>query len=294
MTKHKQPGGLLPGIYFDLDEEAYHSDPALSHSGMRNILIHPYHYWHLSPLNPNRTFKVTDAMDFGKKCHMYLLQPELFNEVYSVPGTGYFPKKKILARADYNNIEEAINMIKRVPSAYDYFRNGYAEVSVFWLDPRTKIRMKMRIDYLRTFGIIDLKRSKEIENNPLGWTIAEHGYDIQAELYLEGLRQIKDLIKKKKAAIHNCPDEKWLMEFANDPYAAFMFFFQRSQRPYVFRIIHFDKEIAENARARIETAADRYLEYITKYGAEEWPAGTPEIEEFSIYHLPRKLFDQGA
>lgn len=294
MKKHKQPDGLLPGIYFDLDEEVYHGDPALSHSGMKNLLIHPHQYWHYSPLNPNRAFKVTDAMTFGKQCHMNLLQPEHFFNVYTVHGMGYAPGKKIIARADYTKIEEAVNMIKAVPDAYDYFQNGYAEVSIFWICPRTKLRLKMRVDYLRFFGCIDLKRSKEIENNPLGWTITEHAYDIQCALYKEGIKQIKSLLRKGKAVIHNCPDDNWLNKFIADPDNMFVFFFQRTTSPYVFRILHFDDEIMDMANIRIENAKDIYQEYVTRYGANPWPAGKPEIEEFSIYHLPRRFIDQGA
>ncbi len=292
--KHKQPDGLLPGIYFGLDENVYHNDPALSHSGMRNILIHPHHYWYHSPLNPNREFKVTDAMQFGSQCHMLLLQPEKFFDVYSVHGMGYSPKKKLIARAEYDKINESIDMIKDVPDAYSYFRNGYAEVSIVWIDPATGMRLKMRVDFLRVFGCIDYKRNKEIENNPLGWAIAEHAYDMQCEVYREGIKQIRILLRKKKAVIHNCPDSKWLEAFMNEEDNMFVFFFQRTTRPFVFRILHFDDEITKNAIFRMSCAVERYVEYIEQYGTGRWPAGTPEIEEFSIYHLPRKIFDQGA
>lgn len=294
MKKHKQPEGLLPGIYFNLDEEAYHSDPALSHSGMRNILIHPYNYWHHSPLNPNRKFKVTDAMIFGKMCHMYLLEPELFFDVYAPPGLGYKPNRKLISRADFAKIEEAVQMIKDEPESYAYFQNGFAEVSIFWICSRTGIRLKMRIDYLRTFGIIDLKRCKEIEDNPLGWVIADHGYDMQDQLYKEGLQEIRKMIKAKTAQVYGCLDKAWLKKLINSNETGFVFFFQRSVEPYVFRVIEFEEEIVENARIRIDCAKDRYIENIEKYGVTKWPAGKAKAEKFSIYHLPRKIFDQAG
>lgn len=294
MPKYTQPEGLLPGIYFNLDETAYHNDPAFSHSGMRNILIHPYYYWCYSPLNPNRKFKVTEAMLLGKMMHMYLLQPEIFFSTYSVPSMGYAPNRKIVARADFAKIEEAVQMIKEETEAYSYFQNGFAEVSVFWICPRTGIRLKMRIDYLRTFGIIDLKRNKEIEDNPLGWVIADHGYDLQDGLYKEGLQEIRKMLKNKTAQVFGCPDKIWLKKFVNSDENAFVFFFQRSMPPYVFRVIEFEDEIVANARSRIDSAKDRYIENIGKYGTNKWPAGKANPEKFSIYHLPRKIFDQAG
>lgn len=294
MTSYKQPEGLLPGIYFNLDEQAYHSDPALSHSGMRNILIHPYHYWYHSPLNPNRTFKVTDAMLFGKMCHMYLLQEDQFFKTYNVPGMGYLPGKKAITRADFAKIEEAVQMIKDEPEAYAYFQNGFAEVSVVWICSRTGMRLKMRVDYLRTFGIIDLKRSREIEDNPLGWVIANHGYDLQSEFYQEGLREIRIMLRAKTAKVYGCQDRTWLNKFVKSNENGFVFFFQRSVEPYVFRVIEFEEDVAENARMRIDCAKDRYVENITKYGAGKWPAGKAGPEKFSAYHLPRKIFDQAG
>ncbi len=291
---HKQPEGLLPGIYFNLDEEAYHSDPAFSHSGMVNILKHPYDYWYRSPLNPKRSFKPTEAMLFGKQCHKMLLEPDKFFEEYSVPGLGYSPGKRMMARADYSKICEAADMVKMVPDIYSYFTTGFSEVSIVYIDPTTGIRIKIRVDKLYTCGGMDYKRDKSIELNSLGWSIAEYGYDIQSELYPEGMREIKKLLKAKKAVVHDCPDLGWLKRFTNEEDCLFEFVFQRTIAPYVFKKISFDQEIAANARLCIERAKHIYYENITKYGTTEWPPGDATTEEFSIYNLPRKAMMRGA
>lgn len=292
--KHKQPEGLHPGLYFDLDEDTYHRDTAFSHSGMRKILTHPYDYWYYSPLNPHRNFKVTEAMLFGKMCHMYLLQPELFFNTYAVPGMGYKPDRKLISRSDFAKIEEAVQILKDHPEISQYFQKGFAEVSIFWICPRTGIRLKMRIDYLRIFGIIDLKRNKEIEDDPLGWAIEAHGYDIQAELYQQGLRIIRRMLKTKKANVYGCPDKNWLKEFINCEDISFVFLFQRSVAPYVFRVIEFEEDVEENARVCIDCAIDRYKENIEKYGSNEWPAGNAKPEKMGSYHLPRKVFNRAS
>lgn len=294
MTKYKQPDGLLPGIYFNLDEEAYHSDKAFSHSGMRKILTHPYDYWYSSPLNPNRAFKVTEAMVFGKMCHMYLLQPDLFFEIYAVPGMGYKPGRKLVSRADFAKIEEATQMLKDNEEVRGYFQRGFAEVSIFWIDPRTGMRLKMRVDYLRTFGIIDLKRNKEIEDDPLGWVIESHGWDIQTELYKQGVIEIRKSLKAKTAKAYGCPDKLWLKRLVNSDDFNFIFLIQRSASPYVFRVIEFEEDIEDNARTCIDCAVDRYKENIEKYGESKWPAGSAKPEKFGAYQLPRKVFNRAS
>lgn len=43
---------LAPGVYFDLDEDAYHGAFGLSYSGIKAFRVSPYFWWAQSPLNP--------------------------------------------------------------------------------------------------------------------------------------------------------------------------------------------------------------------------------------------------
>ncbi len=43
---------LSPGVYFDLDEETYHSAFALSYSGIKDFRVSPFLWWSKSSLNP--------------------------------------------------------------------------------------------------------------------------------------------------------------------------------------------------------------------------------------------------
>lgn len=291
-----QPKGFEPGIYFNMHEDKYHNDPAFNHSGMVNILTHPREYWEYSPLNPARTFKETDAMTYGKRCHSYLLEPDNFFKKYHVAGTkgGFDHKKVVLTPTEFYKIREAVDNIKQVPAAAKMFTDGYPEVTIIWDDPRTGIRCRIRLDWLRTFGGFDYKRCKDIQNNGLGWAIAEFGYDLQEALYRRGISEIKRLLREGKVKAHGLYDVKWLERFIADPRAGFAFIFQRSTRPFIFRIDEFDQEIQNMAETRIEDALDIYNENITAYGAEPWPPGDAKIGTFSIYHLPRRYFDQGV
>lgn len=294
MKKHKQPDGLAPGIYFGLDEKDYHKDTALSHSGMVDILDSPLDFWVKSSLNPHREFKASDAMIFGQRCHRMLLQEKQFFTEYAVTGQGYDARKKLINRSDFEKIKESVDMIKAEKDAYAYFSNGYPEVVIVWQDPRTGIRLRIMVDWLRTFGGIDYKRSKSVQNNQLGWTIADYGYDIQEALYRTGIGMAKRLLREGKIKAYGKHDPEWLKKFMADDSVLFRFFFQRSVRPFIFRILNMDPEIIQMAQVRIEQAKDIYKHHIEKFGANSWPAGKAEPEEFSIFHLPRRIFDQGT
>jgi len=76
------PNHIQPGVYLDLDEAAYHAIPALSNSGMKDLVISDLAYYdaHLAPDRPEREQK--DCFDFGKAAHSRILEPALFFERY--------------------------------------------------------------------------------------------------------------------------------------------------------------------------------------------------------------------
>ena len=73
------------GVYFSLDEESYHSIPALSASGIKNLLISNPDFWFRSPFNPNKRDENTEAMTVGKAFHKRILEGrEAFYDKYAV------------------------------------------------------------------------------------------------------------------------------------------------------------------------------------------------------------------
>ena len=77
------PATLPPGIYFGMDESQYHAIPALSSSGIRDMLISPLDYWTSSVFNPDRKEHETKAMADGTAFHRRLLEPERFAAFYA-------------------------------------------------------------------------------------------------------------------------------------------------------------------------------------------------------------------
>lgn len=296
MAKHKQPPGLAPGIYFGLPKEAYHSDPALGHSGMVDILESPLDYWIRSPLNPQRKDdRETDAMRFGDRCHLLLFEPDRFFEKYATAGMRFTPGTTGLSSVEFLKIKESVDMIKRDKYAADHFAHGYPEVSIFWVDPESGVRLKIRVDYLRTFGGIDYKRCRSINRDFIGRQVADFGYDIQCWHYTDGIRHIKRLLKSGKVKAHGVVDKAWLKAFTEDPDCMFRFFFQRSDPPYVWRLFQsFDAEIMAIAQSDTRKAIDIYKNHVERYGSAMWPAGSNEAEELSIFHIPSWIRDRGV
>lgn len=75
----------IPGIYFDLPAEDYHAYPALSASGIKDILVSPLTYYVSSPWNPNRVDDdPTEARVNGTAAHVRVLEGKAaFDDAYA-------------------------------------------------------------------------------------------------------------------------------------------------------------------------------------------------------------------
>lgn len=75
---------MKPGIYFDLPEDEYHADPALSYSGIKKLRISPLTYWADSPMNPDFEERKTDALLAGKAYETRIIDGRAaFNKIYA-------------------------------------------------------------------------------------------------------------------------------------------------------------------------------------------------------------------
>lgn len=294
-AQNKQPDGLPCGIYFNLKASDYHKDTALSHGGMVHLLEAGFlHYWINGPLNPKKKeFKATPPMIFGTRSHELLLDPKYFHKKYCVTGGGWAIGMESINTTDYYKIKESVDEIKKVPKAAKIFTRGYPEVTIIFTDPLTGIRCRVRLDWLRVYGGIDYKRSFSIQNNPLGFVIRKHGYDIQEALYRRAILIIKEMLRAGTAKAYGDYDPDWLERFINDDRAFFKFLFQRSESPYIFRVISMSPVILDNAITLTDDALRLYSRGITAYGLKRPPGGTGETEEFSEYHMPRSAIDRG-
>jgi hypothetical protein len=277
-----------PGIWFGLPEETYHSDPALSSSGIRNLLVSPLDYWVNSHMNPDYVDEKTDAMVTGTAFHRRLLEPERFAQIYAcAPSREDYPDaidghdalkaecerlglkksgkiadlcerildadpraklwpvirqglmadltgKTLLKQSAMADIERMAKIVLAHTEAAKALSGGMPEVSIFWTDTATGIRMKARLDQLKVKAIVDVKSF----SNPLGKPIdsavasavANGRYDVQAVLYDVALAHAKAMLRKDKLrAIHHVsgpePSADWLVSMAACEHHAFYFVF---------------------------------------------------------------------
>jgi hypothetical protein len=294
-----QPQGIAEGIYFNMDEDTYHGDPALSHSGMTKLLVSWPDYWVGSCHNPDRKkYQPTDAMKFGSRSGMYLLENKKFHEQYITYKTkGASSNGIYLSSIDAANIAESIEAIRSVPVGNKYFSNGYGEVSIFWRDPRTKIMLRVRIDYLRTFGSIDFKRILAVNPWAIGKAINNQGLDIQNWLYLEGIVAARLMLKRmlQKDLVAFAKREgvalDWLIAFRDDEDLMFRFVFQRSTPPWIWEVKDLEPAIVADGCKAATKAMDRFVLGISTYGTEKPVLGDGKVTTVSQYHVPRRDYD---
>lgn len=71
----KLPGGVADGVYFQMPAETYHAIPALSSTGIKNILISGPDFWYRAPwLNPSFKDEDSEARMIGKAYHTRILE----------------------------------------------------------------------------------------------------------------------------------------------------------------------------------------------------------------------------
>lgn len=296
-----QPEGIKEGIYFHLTNEEYHNDPALSHSGMTKVLISWPDYWVGSCHNPKRApWKQTAAMAFGDRSGMLLLQPEVFYRKYNTYGKGSGKanvKGMYLSSVEWSDLKESVDAIRDVEIGDEYLKQGYAEVSIFWRDVTTGIMLRARMDYLRTFGAIDLKRIRGINKRVIGNAVRDQGLDIQNFLYLEAIKAARLMLIKmgdegrKKLAARDGVDLLWLEDFMNDQDLLFNFLFQRSTYPYIWKFQDLEPDLLAEGANAVFAALKKYKKGLETWGTEPPPMGDNTVTTISAYDVPRREYD---
>jgi hypothetical protein len=186
----------------DIPNDAYHADRScVSVSGLKEILRSPAHY---QAYMDGTGRKETPAMFLGTAVHMRLLEPERFGETYAVAPTPdkrtrefkefalANAQKTILTPEQMAACDSIAQSVGLHASAKTLLRGGHAECTVIWQDQETGIWQKIRPDCLCLnfeAGIcLDVKKTTDASMPVFARRCVEYGYDLQAAVYLEGLR----------------------------------------------------------------------------------------------------------
>lgn len=195
-----------PGIYNNIPFDEYLTWEAASDSILSKLRSKSPAHARFKQLYPQ---KDTAAFFTGRLLHCLALEPEKLAERYAiVPDRAKRSKadkefwaelesnangKTLLKQADYQAAQSAIDDIKQ-QIIYRYIQQGEAEVCLVWVDKKTGVLCKCRIDYLnRKYSVlIDLKST--IDASPEGFARAIHKwrYYQKAAFYHDGWKAITD------------------------------------------------------------------------------------------------------
>lgn len=282
---------LNPGLYLGLPEDDYHSDPAISYSNMKSLLVSPGEYWASSVHNPNRAEKQeTDPMAIGKKYHCLLLEPDEFYKRYRVtPGDEWKAgdTRQICARSEYQQMLAAREAVRALPEG-DQLLNlkyGYPEVTVVWDDVETGVRCRSRQDFFCWEWSVDYKTIESIEEGKIKYSFNRYRYDIQHAHYHEGRKQVREMLKAGTAHYYGDFSDEFIDKFEGQSEDFFIFLFQKKKEPYTAVPLHLcDDSIRIGGEARSK-ALKIYCENVQEHGLKTpWPQVRKGVQEFSIYY----------
>lgn len=193
-----------PGIFYDLDNEAYQRDSqvapelgrTLSSSGIKAILNLPARFEY--DREHGRAPK--DAFDLGSTAHAIVLRN---GTVHVVDAYDWRAKadqatkkrlraegKVVVHRGEYQQAAAMAQSVRRHPLASAILSQGRPEVSYYWTDEATGVTCRARADWLREGTaadcIADLKTCQDASADGFGKAIANFGYALSAVHYLDG------------------------------------------------------------------------------------------------------------
>jgi hypothetical protein len=213
------PTSLRPmGIYADMPFDDYLAVEAVSASGLRLFARSPWHYRNRINKNPTR------PMLRGSLAHCALLEPDavagryifLPDDAPRRPTAAQWNAKKssesserakdwwraFEIRADQRDIitaeefaicREQLRAIIAVPELAELLARGAGEVSIFWIDQRTRVYCKARIDWLQVNGgsarILELKSTRDESPSAFGRNAASMKYELQRAHYIEAVKR---------------------------------------------------------------------------------------------------------
>jgi hypothetical protein len=179
------------GVYLDLSNEAYHSAPGVSKSGLDKIARSPAHYKYSERKEPTR------AMAIGTAIHAAVLEPARFDSEYCLTAAKVRTAKEYKdAKAIHGGeltltapeAKKVLNMRESVFTNQHAMRHlnekGNAEVSFMCEDPETGIMIRARFDWLNDDRVaVDLKKTQDVRPGEFIKSVGNYRYHVQEAMY---------------------------------------------------------------------------------------------------------------
>ncbi|UZR29038.1 PD-(D/E)XK nuclease-like domain-containing protein [Methylococcus mesophilus] len=189
----------LAGIAYGLPAATYHSDPAVSKSGLDRLAKSPAHYrWWLE----NRE-EPTKALILGTAIHTAVLEPDELRTRYAFMLEGLDRRTKegkaiyaelesggrtVLSADDEKLVTGVMESVQLHPTASELLRGGEGMSEVSCFTELEGLNVKCRPDWLRRDGIVvDLKTTEDASPRGFARSVANYRYQVQAAYYLDCL-----------------------------------------------------------------------------------------------------------
>jgi hypothetical protein len=265
-----------PQIIDGLSADDYHADKtSISSSGLR-ALLNPgcpaqFKYDRDHPQPPKREF------DMGNAVHAEVLGEGhdivevdfpnyLKGDARAVRDEAYAAGKVPLLPKEKAQVDAMAEAIRQHPLAGPLFApgTGIAERSLYWTDPATGVRCRVRPDWLKQLPgmtlAVDLKTTKDANPDAVSRAIRDYSYHQQDALYTDGI---------------------YAATGAED--VRFIFVFVSKQAPYLITVRELAQQDRDIGRARNERALRIYQECV---GTDTWPDWTGPVTEIPQIGMP--------
>lgn len=224
--------GFAKGSLMDpsLPAHVYHADrTALSCSLLKPLLVSPAHFQ--AALVKRGSF--SPAKDFGSLLHVLLLQPHLVGQEIAVyPGMAVERdrefKKFSIANAnkivvDEGTFSKALVLGEKIQNTpYKgrpigrFLEESQTEVSMYFNDPTTGLRLRVRPDIYHPDISFDLKSTRQANKTAFARDAIDMGYDLQSFIYTLARALFEGSAKSKPfvfiAAETNDPNSVFALE----------------------------------------------------------------------------------
>ncbi|MDX3637764.1 PD-(D/E)XK nuclease-like domain-containing protein [Streptomyces europaeiscabiei] len=280
MTTVAQAGAQAPAagpvIRDDLTAEQYHADlTSISSTGLRELLDPgcpaQFHYDRHHPKPPKREFDLGNAVHaavLGKGSDIVEIHYPDYKkaDARAQRDIAYDDGKIPLLPKEKEQVDAMAAAIRRHSLAGPLFApgNGVAERSIYWTDPATGVRCRVRPDWLivrpEVTVVVDLKTTTDANPKACSKAIAAYSYHQQGALYLDGV-----------TAAGLAPEG-----------ARFLFVFQSKKAPYLVTVRELGDQDQDIGRARNERALRLYADCEATGLWPDWTGPVDEIPQISM------------
>lgn len=261
------------GLVYDLPIEKYHGGPGISKSGLDSLARSPaiFHALHCAPNRPEPREKAGQLE--GNMAHCAILEPASFDMRYAVGPTvnrnakawkdfvDTEPVRTPIQRPQYDAAMAQAESVMALPEVRDALSLGRAEVSAYWMDPRTGVLCRCRPDWVHPVAddkaiLVDVKTCGDASPREFVRQAARKRYEVQDAFYSDGFG-----IASGREVL------------------AFIFVAVETEYPYAASAVMLDEPSRESGRRKYRADLETYAQ-CQRTG--EWPGFSAAIDLVSL------------